>query len=117
MSAGMNVETAWPRWRGPAAYGHATHTRIFIPSGPRLGPDLKDSRGGLHRGGGELGPDYHTTQVSTKMIWSESVIRRRTWRKGRRCSGNGPRAQRTPDGTWTRSRSRWGLCRASFVGT
>src|SRR5207253_5587057 len=31
-SAGMNVETAWPRCLGPDAYGQATHTRIFISS-------------------------------------------------------------------------------------
>src|SRR5205809_7719045 len=29
-SAGMNVETAWPRCLGPDAYGHETQTRILI---------------------------------------------------------------------------------------
>src|SRR5437773_3552590 len=37
MSAGMNVETAWPMWRGPDAYGHATATRIFVMGGVRKG--------------------------------------------------------------------------------
>src|SRR3989475_11798850 len=33
ISAGMNVETAWPRCRGPDAYGQATQTRIFAIRG------------------------------------------------------------------------------------
>src|SRR2546422_2680320 len=35
MSAGMNVDTAWPMCRGPDAYGHATATRIFVMEGAR----------------------------------------------------------------------------------
>src|SRR5437870_214287 len=35
MSAGMNVETAWPMCRGPDAYGQATATRIFVMEGAR----------------------------------------------------------------------------------
>src|SRR3989442_935975 len=37
MSAGMNVETAWPMCRGPDAYGHATATRTFVMGGARKG--------------------------------------------------------------------------------
>src|SRR2546426_5914236 len=33
MSAGMNVETAWPRCRGPEVYGHPAQTRIFAIRG------------------------------------------------------------------------------------
>src|SRR5438093_9105920 len=41
MSAGMNVETAWPMCRGPEAYGQATATRTFVMGGARRahGPD------------------------------------------------------------------------------
>src|SRR6266498_2620908 len=40
-SAGMNVETAWPRCRGPDAYGQATQTRIFAIRGAKRGGSLK----------------------------------------------------------------------------
>src|SRR2546421_10663401 len=96
MSAGMNVATACPRCRGPAAYGHATQTRIFIPVGPRWGPDLKDSRAcRLRRAGGKLGLDYQTTPVSTNMYWAKSAMRRR------------PHGARFDDGSATVARERY----------
>src|SRR3990170_374314 len=47
MSAGMNVAAAWPTWRGPDAYGHATATRILtMGRGATRGAHIKDSRAG-----------------------------------------------------------------------
>src|SRR3989441_1618013 len=59
MSAGMNVETAWPRCRGPDVYGHATQTRIFaIRGGAKKGGSFKPfpPRASTHGVGGEPGP-------------------------------------------------------------
>src|SRR2546428_760827 len=58
MSAGMNVETAWPRCRGPDVYGHATQTRIFaIRGGAKKGGPFKPfaRRASTHGGGAEPG--------------------------------------------------------------
>src|SRR2546426_12389396 len=62
ISAGMNVDTAWPRCRGPDAYGHATQTRIFaIRGGAQKGGSFKTfvAEGFLPWRADGTGPDYH----------------------------------------------------------
>src|SRR2546427_13216595 len=65
ISAGMNVETAWPRCRGPDAYGQATQTRIFaIRGGSKEGGSFKPFAAGVFLPAGADGsrPDYHRLQ-------------------------------------------------------
>src|SRR2546430_11766256 len=53
----MNVETAWPRCRGPDAYGHATQTRIFaIRGGSKKGGSFKPFAGRASAPGVRTGP-------------------------------------------------------------
>src|SRR3989442_2002279 len=65
MSAGMNVETAWPRCRGPDVYGHATQTRIFaIRGGAKKGGSFKPFARGSFTHGVGAGPDPSITDIA-----------------------------------------------------
>src|SRR5437879_12431223 len=69
ISAGMNVETAWPRCRGPDAYGQATQTRIFaIRGGSKKGGSFKPFAAGgvLQLTADGTGPGYHRLHVLAK---------------------------------------------------
>src|SRR3989441_10747120 len=85
ISAGMNVETAWPRCRGPDAYGQATQMRIFaIRGGSKKGGSFKPFAAGgfLPWGADGTGPDYHRPQV----LGERGVEKNR---EGRRAEGAG----------------------------
>src|SRR5256885_15314993 len=91
----MNVATACPRCLGPAAYGHATQTRIFVIRGrSKEGGSLKPfaERSPIPGAACELGLDYHSTQVWSNMYCSKSVIRRRPVCRVVRRLDNGARA-------------------------
>src|SRR2546425_9116847 len=80
ISAGMNVETAWPRCRGPDAYGQATQMRIFaIRGGVKKGGSFKPfaARGFLPRSAGGTRPDYYPLQVLAKRGLEKTAIGRR----------------------------------------
>src|SRR5439155_7710780 len=80
ISAGMNVETAWPRCRGPDAYGQATQTRIFaIRGGSMKGGPFKPFAGRVSRrwSADGIGPDYHCLPVLPNRGWHESAMCRR----------------------------------------
>src|SRR2546425_7172353 len=84
ISAGMNVETAWPRCRGPDAYGQATQMRIFaIRGGAKKGGSFKPFAAGgfLPWGADGNGPDYHRLQVFAERGWGNTPLRPRP--KGR----------------------------------
>src|SRR5207245_9142616 len=66
ISAGMNVETAWPRCRGPDAYGQATQTRIFaIRGGSKKRGSIKPFADEVFHpwSADGTGLDYHLLQV------------------------------------------------------
>src|SRR2546422_9922325 len=66
ISAGMNVETAWPRCRGPDAYGQATQTRIFAIRGgaQKRGSFKTFADEGFHPWSADgTGLDYHPLQA------------------------------------------------------
>src|SRR2546422_1009758 len=66
ISAGMNVETAWPRCRGPDAYGQATQTRIFaIRGGSKKRGSFKPFADEVFHpwSADGTGLDYHRLQV------------------------------------------------------
>src|SRR2546425_2544568 len=79
ISAGMNVETAWPRCRGPDAYGQATQTRIFaIRGGSKKGGSFKPltGRGFLPWSADGTGPDYPPLPVFPNTWWEETALGR-----------------------------------------
>src|SRR5437870_3433954 len=76
MSAGMNVETAWPRCRGPDVYGHAAQTRIFAMRGEsKKGGAFKPFAGGT---GGVYGSDRKSRSRTTSTTRVSSAPPRRT---------------------------------------
>src|SRR3989440_9138394 len=78
ISAGMNVETAWPRCRGPDAYGQATQTRIFAIRGgsEKRGSFKPFAAGGfLPQRADGTGPDYSPPQVFGDRGWEKTALR------------------------------------------
>src|SRR2546428_787831 len=79
ISAGMNVETACPRCRGPDAYGQATQTRIFaIRGGSKKRGSFKPfaDEGFPPWSADGTGLDYHRLQVLANGGWPKTAMHR-----------------------------------------